>query len=177
MIGIYFSGTGNSKYVLDVFMQEYKNGSVNFSIEDENIIEQINKHDELIFSYPVQYSTVPKILRDFINDNSDIWKGKKVFVIATMGLFSGDGAGILGRLLKQYGAIVTGGLHLKMPDSIADEKVLKRPIEKNIQLVENANKKIKVAVSDIKKGNYPQEGVGILYRIAGFLGQRLWFYL
>ena len=29
--------------------------------------------------------------------NPDIWKGKKVFIIATMGLFSGDGAGILAR--------------------------------------------------------------------------------
>ena len=48
-----------------------------------------------------------------------------------MGLFSGDGAGILGRLLQQYGAEIIGGLHLRMPDSIGDEKVLKRPLEKN----------------------------------------------
>lgn len=47
---------------------------------------------------------------------------KKVFLIATMGLFSGDGAGILGRLLQQYGAEIIGGLHLRMPDSIGDEK-------------------------------------------------------
>lgn len=39
-----------------------------------------------------------------------------------MGLFSGDGAGILGRLLQQYGAEIIGGLHLRMPDSIGDEK-------------------------------------------------------
>jgi len=32
--------------------------------------------------------------------------------------------------------IITGGLHLKMPDSIADEKALKRPIEKNERVVE-----------------------------------------
>lgn len=175
MIGIYFSGTGNSKYALDVFLQQYSNSSAIFSIEDESLIEQINNHEELIFCYPVQYSTVPKILRDFVNENSKLWNEKKVFVIATMGLFSGDGAGVLGRLLKRHGAIITGGLHLKMPDSIADEKVLKRPLEKNIQLVESANKKIKVAVADIKRGKYPQEGLGLLYRIAGFGGQRLWF--
>ena len=175
MIGIYFSGTGNSRYVLDVFLQQYNDDSVIFSIEDEKLIEQLNNHDELIFSYPVQYSTVTKILRDFINKNSNVWNGKKVFSIATMGLFSGDGAGVLGRLLKHHGAIITGGLHLKMPDSIADEKVLKRSFEKNIQIVENANKKIKTAIINIKRGKYPQEGLGILYRIAGFFGQRLWF--
>lgn len=55
------------------------------------------------FAYPVQYSTVPKMLRDFIIENNELWERKKIFVIATMGLFSGDGAGVLGRLLQQYG--------------------------------------------------------------------------
>ena len=67
MIGIYFSGTGNSKYVLEVFIREYDNNSVLFSIEDINLIEHINSHDEIVFSYPVQYSAVPKILSDFID--------------------------------------------------------------------------------------------------------------
>ncbi len=175
MIGIYFSGTGNSKYALEVFLREYNNDSLMFSIEDKNLIEHINEHDEIIFSYPVQYSAVPKYLSDFIHSNSEIWKGKKVFVIATMALFSGDGAGVLGRLLEQYGAQIVGGLHLQMPDSIADEKVLKRSFEKNTQLVENAKRKVLKAVADIKNGKYPQEGLGTLSRLAGFLSQRLWF--
>ena len=156
MIGIYFSGTGNSKYALEVFLREYDNNSVLFSIEDKSLMEYINSHDEIVFSYPVQYSAVPKILSDFIHNNSWVWQGKRVFIIATMGLFSGDGAGVLGRLLKQYGAQIIGGLHLQMPDSIADEKVLKRSLERNTQLVRNANKKIVKAVANIKDGNYPQ---------------------
>lgn len=175
MLGIYFSGTGNSRYALEVFLKELDEEFALFAIEDENLIEQINNHDEIVFSYPVQYSAVPKILRDFIHNNSKAWQGKKVFVIATMALFSGDGAGVLGRLLKQYGARITGGLHLQMPDSIADEKVLKRSLKKNIQLVENANKKITKAVAGIKSGRYPQEGLGLFARIAGFITQRLWF--
>ena len=117
-------------------------------------------HDEIVFSYPVQYSAVPKILSDFIHNNSSVWQGKRVFIIATMALFSGDGAGVLGRLLKQYGAKITGGLHLQMPDSIADEKVLKRSREKNTQFVEKANQKVVKAVADIKNGKYPKEGLG-----------------
>lgn len=175
MIGIYFSGTGNSRYALELFLKEYDNNSVLFSIEDKNLIEHINSYDEIVFSYPVQYSAVPKILSDFIHSNSSLWKGKKVFIIATMALFSGDGAGVLGRMLKQYGATITGGLHLQMPDSIADEKILKRSLKKNTELVENANRKIIKAVSDIKNGNYPKEGLGLLSRLAGFLSQRLWF--
>jgi len=175
MIGIYFSGTGNSRYVLEAFLREYDKETKAYSIEEAYVIEEIKKHDTMVFIYPVQYSTVPKIMRDFVIDNRTLWKKKKVFVIATMGLFSGDGAGILGRLLQKYGAELIGGLHVKMPDSICDEKVLKRPLEDNIRLVKSAEAKIIKAVEGIKSGKVPQEGIGILYRIAGLFGQRLWF--
>lgn len=175
MIGIYFSGTGNSKYALEVFLQSYDREAKAFSIEEDSVIEEVNAHEEIIFSYPVQYSTVPKILRDFVMENEKLWRNKKVFIIATMGLFSGDGAGILGRLLQKCGAELIGGLHLKMPDSIGDEKVLKRPMEKNIQLVRNAESKLRKAANAVKEGNPPQEGIGLLCRMAGFFGQRLYF--
>lgn len=175
MLGIYFSGTGNSKYAINTFLKEYNDNSVLYSVEDKKLIEEIKNYDKLIFSYPVQYSTVPKFLRDFINDNGSLWKGKKVFIIATMGLFSGDGAGVLARLLQQYGAVIVGGLHLIMPDSIADEKVLKRTKQKNIELVQKATQKIKSAAINTKNGRPPQEGLSVFSRAIGFIGQRLWF--
>jgi len=54
-----------------------------------------------VISYPVQFSNIPKILQEYIVENQQLWKGKKIFIIATMGIFSGDGAGILARLLKK----------------------------------------------------------------------------
>lgn len=81
MMGIYFSGTGNSKYALEVFLKELNNDSALFSIEDENIVEQLSNYDEIVFSYPVQYSAVPKILRDFIHTNSEMWQGKKSLLL------------------------------------------------------------------------------------------------
>lgn len=175
MVGIYFSGTGNSRYAVEMFCNEYDKAAKTFSIEDDNVTMAVRNEEMLVFAYPVQYSTVTKILRDFIIRNKELWESKKVFVIATMGLFSGDGAGILGRLLQQYGAEIIGGLHLKMPDSIGDEKVLKRPLEKNKELVRKAEKKIKDAVKLLSSGKPTQEGIGVLYRMAGFFGQRLHF--
>lgn len=75
-----------------MFCNEYDEATKMFSIEDNAIIEAVKNADMLVFAYPIQYSTVPKILRDFIIDNKELWKSKKVFVVATMGLFSGDGA-------------------------------------------------------------------------------------
>lgn len=132
-------------------------------------------HELLVFCYSVQFSNIPKMLKDFIDRNQDLWKDKEVFVIATMGAFSGDGAGVLARRLHKYGATVMGGLHLKMPDSIADVRALKRSANNNRELVKLAEQKIGKAVEDIKKGNPPQEGIGFRYHLAGLLGQRLWF--
>lgn len=176
MIGIYFSGTGNSKYCLYRFLEEYERSSSAFSIEQSETITHIKNNSEIVISYPVQFSNIPKILRDYIIANRQIWNGKRIFIIATMGLFSGDGAGILARLLKKYGAVITGGLHLKMPDSISDEKVLKRSYEKNLALVRKAEVKVHKAVMQIKSGKPPQEGLGIWYHAAGLFGQRLYFY-
>lgn len=97
---------------------------------------------------------------------------QKNFVIATMGLFSGDEADILARRLRKYGEQITGGLHLKMPDSIANEKTLKCSIEKNVELVKAAEKKINNAVWNMKNGRSPQEGIGLLYHLARLFGQR-----
>lgn len=156
-------------------MKAYDEESKSFSIEDDGVISVIQAQEELVFAYPIQYSTVPKILKDFICENKELWDGKKVFVIATMGLFSGDGSGVLARLLQQYGAKVVGGIHIKMPDSIADEKVLKRSLEKNMELVRRAVEKAEDAAIRLKNGKPTKEGLGLLSRIVGFFGQRLYF--
>ncbi len=176
MVGIYFSGTGNTKYCVETFLKEYDSTALAFSIEEENVVQKINEQQNIVFGYPVQFSNIPKIVKDFIVSNSDIWKDKKVFVIATMGLFSGDGSGMLARLLSKHGAIVVGGLHLKMPDCIGDEKALKRSLQENQDLVKKAVLKIKSAVCDLRNDNPQQEGIGLIYHLAGLFGQRLYFY-
>lgn len=176
IIGIYFSGTGNTKYCVERFITEYRNGNHFYSIESPEALKQIENNDEIVIGYPVQYSNIPKILRDYITAHQNVWKEKKIFIIATMGLFSGDGAGMLARLLSSYGAVITGGLHLKMPDCIADVKALKRSYAKNKELVMKADEKIRKTVLRMRQGKPPQEGLGIAYHFAGLFGQRLYFF-
>ena len=175
MLGIYFSGTGNSRYAAETFCREYDEKVSVLSIEDSEVLTAVDDTDLIVFAYPVQFSTVPKIVRDFVADNKVLWKSKKVFVIATMGLFSGDGSGLLGRLLESCGAEVIGGLHLKMPDSIADEKALKRPFEKNLANIRESEEKIRRSAKAYREGKPTKEGLGFFYRMAGLFGQRLYF--
>lgn len=176
MTGVYFSGTGNTRYCVETFLKECDADTQAFSIEEDCASHHIREQEEIVIGYPVQYSNIPKILQDYIADHQDIWKDKKIFVIATMGLFSGDGAGILARLLQKHGAVIIGGLHLKMPDSICDEKVLKRSLSQNRLLIKSAEQKIRNAAKRTKNGNPPREGLGVACRLTGLFGQRLYFY-
>ena len=175
MIGIYFSGTGNTKHCSEYLLRLLDENAPSYSIENGNAIDAIRSSDEIIFAYPVYYSYLPKIVYDFIVNNSAAWKDKNIFVVATMGLFSGDGAGCAARLFKKYGAKILGGLHIKMPDCIGDVKLLKKSFEENKELVKRADAKIESLATKIKCGKYPQDGLNLIDRIVGCIGQRLWF--
>lgn len=176
MTGIYFSGTGNTKYCIKRFLEKLGANVRAFPIEDRAAVNAIAEDNEIVFAYPVYYSNIPKIVRDFIVDNKALWQGKRIFIIATMGLFSGDGAGVSARLFKKYGAEISGGLHLKMPDCIGDVSLLKKPPDDNREIIAQAARKIDNVAERFQSGKPPREGLSMFHLIAGLFGQRLWFY-
>ncbi len=176
MLGIYLSGTGNTKHCVEKLTGLLDMAAKTAPLEEPNIIEQIKNHDTIIFGYPVQFSNAPCMVRDFIKNHDTIWEKKKVLCVATMGAFSGDGTGCTARLFKRYGALVLGGVHIKMSDSVCDSRLLKKSIEQNREIISQADKKIENIAKQIKQGKYPKEGLSLLAHIIGLLGQRLWFY-
>lgn len=176
MLFLYFSGTGNTKFCMEYFARKIDTSALVYSIEEMGVLEAIKMHHEIVLGYPIYYSNIPKILRDFVISHAELWEGKNMFLVATMGLFSGDGAGVMARLLKKHHANVTGGLHLKMPDCILDVEALKKTDIQNQKLVQKAKEKLDLTVVLYKNGRLPQEGLYIWSHIAGLLGQRLYFY-
>lgn len=175
MIGVYLSGTGNTKHCIEKLTALIDKNAMVLPLENEYIIENIKNNDSIILGYPTQFSNAPIMVRDFIKSN-DIWKDKKILCVATMGAFSGDGAGCTARLLKKKGAVILGGLHIHMPDSVCDCKLLKKSIDENRKIVIEADRKIEKTAQDIQNGKYPTEGISFLSHLAGLFGQRLWFY-
>ena len=176
MVGIYLSGTGNTKYCIEKMMNCLQQNAKAIPIENAEAKEAIAADSVIVLAYPTQFSNAPLLVRNFIKDNPKIWNEKQVFCMVTMGAFSGDGAGCTARLLRKYGATVLGGLHIKMPDSVCDSKLLKKSVEQNRQIVLDADQKIEDTARDIKNGIFPQDGLGIFCHLAGLFGQRLWFY-
>ena len=70
---------------------EYDEGTKAFSIEDDNITRVVKNEEMLVFAYPMQYSTVPKMLRDFIIENNELWERKKIFDKTVNSSFKGTG--------------------------------------------------------------------------------------
>lgn len=175
MLGVYLSGTGNTKHCIEKIVKMLDQSANIIPLENKNIISEIERNDTIILGYPTQFSNAPMMVRDFIKSN-DIWKDKKVFCITTMGAFSGDGTRCSARILKKRGAIILGGLQIHMPDSVCDSRLLKKTDEDNKMIIRKANKKIERAVYNIQNGKYPKEGLSFFSHLIGLFGQRLWFY-
>ena len=123
MVGVYFSGTGNTRYCIGKFVHGLEPDAACIGIEHPSAAQAMAQSDFIVLAYPIYFSNLPKIMRDFLESNRSVFSGKKVFILATMGLFSGDGTGCAARLLIKYGADIAGGLHLKMPDCITDSNL------------------------------------------------------
>lgn len=175
MNAIYLSGTGNTKHIVTLLLNELGDDGKIVPIESEEVKEAL-KAEELVLGFPTQFSNIPYLVRDFINKNQNVWKGKKIFLITTMGLFAGDGTGCAARLLKKHGAVITGGIQIKMPDSIGDCKALKKTAEQNKAIVKKAEQRVAEIAKKMKEGRYPREGLSFWAHLAGLFGQRLWFY-
>ena len=176
IVGVYLSGTGNTKHCMELFCRSLDVNAKLIPIEDPQAADAIKAAHKIVLGYPVQFSNAPFMVQDFISRHAEIWRGKHVICLATMGLFSGDGAGCAARLLKKHGAVIRGGLHLVMPDSVSDSKLLKKTVEQNREIIAAADRKTAAAVEGIRNGKYPKDGISVFAHIAGLFGQRLWFY-
>lgn len=176
MIGLFLSGTGNTKHCTELLLHLLDESAPAVPLENEQAVRLVSEQETILLAYPTQFSNIPIMVHDFITQNAEIWPGKKIFCLTTMGLFSGDGTGCAARLLKKYGAEIIGGLQIKMPDSICDNKLLKKSKEDNLAMIKAADERIAKAAEQIKKGIFPQEGLRRIDHLAGLFGQRLWFY-
>ena len=112
MIGIYLSGTGNTKHCVEKLVHLIDNTSRCVPLEHPRIVDLLGKQNTIVLGYPTQFSNAPFMVRDFIKRNGSLWKGKKLFLVNTMGLFSGDGTGCTARILKKFDAKKIGRAHV-----------------------------------------------------------------
>ena len=78
MIGIYLSGTGNTKHCVEKLVYLIDDTAKCVPLEYPQIVRILEKQETIILGYPTQFSNAPFMVRDFIKKNDSLWKGKKV---------------------------------------------------------------------------------------------------
>ncbi len=151
MIILYFSGTGNSKYIARLFAR--KMGCACHSIEESiDFVSLIEENETIAFCYPIYGSCVPKIMRKFATQYHDKLVGKKIIIFCTQYLFSGDGARIFTANLPPNHQVIYAE-HFFMPNNIGNFCLLTLAKDKKIRkYLAKADRKMTKVCQNIKNG-------------------------
>jgi ferredoxin len=179
IIAIYFSGNGNTKYVVEVFAKKLNvppNNVLSIEEDEDKIENAIINADTLIIAHPI-YFHIPKILRDFIIGHLKWFEGKNILTLVTQAYFSFDGGVLVFRLLKKHHIHFKklSNIHIKMPIVICDMKLMNPTKDEEITKLKNeAYKKLDECSKIILNGEHIHNGSEWGRPIA-FLRQRMFY--
>lgn len=155
MLVLYFSGTGNSKYVAESFAKKTK--SLCHSIEEDvDFVDLINKNKNICFSYPIYGSCIPKIMEEFLFSYRLILKNKRLIILSTQMMFSGNGAKQLWQFIPNNKVLYAD--HINMPNNISNVNFLPiTEIERKFRK-KQVDKKINKILLDLKNRKTIKKG-------------------
>lgn len=166
MVIVYFSGTGNSKYIAEKFADRMQIEA--HSIEENIDFGQIfDKVDTIAVCYPIYGSCVPLIMREFVKKNMQFFERKKLIIFCTQMLFSGDGAKAFTRLIPNCDGRVRYAEHFKMPNNICNFALFPMTEKEKTKKPLRALEKLDKVCSDIQKGVVKKRGWNAFSNILG----------
>lgn len=174
---LYFSGTGNTKYVIGKFadLNEQGNDFRILSIEHKYIdfSRIISEADTIVLGYPIHDSMLPFIMKEFLKNHIEDFKGKNLITICTQLVFSGDGGALPFYILKETNHLHS--IHVNMPSNLTDLNIFfNKPLSETTRKYFKADRKIALAVDTINNGGICRDGRKWFSRFSGFILQRAW---
>jgi len=175
MLTLYFSGTGNSKFIAERFSS--KMAAACYSIEEEvDFKEKMAQVKTIAVCYPIYGSCVPRIMREFVRKNRSAFEGKQLIIFSTQLLFSGDGARVFTELLEGVSANVRYAEHFNMPNNICNFFLFPLANPNKMQrYLKKAEKKLSRSCQNIKNGVVKKRGFNFVSQHLGLWTQRAHF--
>jgi len=175
MLTLYFSGTGNTKYLARLFSKNMDARCLSIEAEADFFTE-FATHDTIAFCYPIYGSRVPLILRKFVERHAESLRGKRLILFATQVAFSGDGARAFLDLLPPDHVQVIYAEHFFMPNNVSNLWPLYRQpsparIAKKFRQVQD---KIALVCEDIRAGRVKKRGFSKFSQALGKLQGPAW---
>ncbi|NMS90641.1 4Fe-4S binding protein [Clostridioides difficile] len=150
---LYFSGTGNSRYIARKIAQELSDEliSLNQLIKEEKTDDLISTNKPFIFVCPTYAWRLPIVVTDFIKKTKFLGN-KKVYFIMTCGGDTAKSINYIKKLCKYKEWQLKGMAEIKMPENyIALFPTPNKETAK--QIIEEADKQIYKIISDINDEN------------------------
>ncbi|MCL2253179.1 MAG: EFR1 family ferrodoxin [Lachnospiraceae bacterium] len=166
ILTLFFSGTGNTKYIAQIFSE--KIGAECHSIEEDlNFTDAIIKHETIAFCYPIYGSRVPLIMREFVGRYMEPLKGKKLAILVTQAMFSGDGARVLCDLFPKDYIDVVYAEHFLMPNNIGNFFVSAKSGQSIKKCLDKAVARVETVVQNMKHGIVKKRGFSTISILLG----------
>lgn len=167
MVVIYFSGTGNSRFVAERFAE--KMGAVCHSIEEKMDFSPLLAGAETVaVCYPIYGGCVPRLMREFVARHREILLQKQLVILCTQMMFSGDGAKAFTRLLPGCEGRVIYAEHISMPNNMCNVPMLPIRDGERRRKVRKAEAKLDVICKHLRAGKVKRRGWG---KFSALLGQ------
>ncbi len=116
----YFSGTGNTKKVVDAFREQFEKNSCEVTLHcvEKPLEEDLHSFDLVGIAYPVHAFNAPPIIVNFVKSLPKVDNGKRLFIINTSGepLKLNNISSIkIRKILKKKGFVLHNEYHYCMP--------------------------------------------------------------
>ena len=174
MLTVYFSGTGNTAYVAELFAAQM--GGKCLSIEDEaDFCAEFAAADTIAFCYPIYGSRVPLIMRQFAARHAADLQGKQLVILVTQWAFSGDGARVFTDLFPKEHFNVIYAEHFAMPNNVNNLILLREAGINSIrrQMMAAEIKVVRIC-RDINNGIIKQRGFSRFSKLLGSFQGKPW---
>ena len=169
MVMFYFSGTGNSKHIAELFSANM-NAACHSIEEERDFTELVEANETIAFCYPVYMSRVPRIMREFVGKYMESLESKKVIIFCTQMLLSGDGARAFAVLFPRNYVETIYAEHFFMPNNVTNVFILPETSGKLIKkYLQCSERKMGKVCSDISVGKIKKRGFNVGSRALGLI--------
>lgn len=129
---VYFSGTGNTEYVIKQLIKEFQEKNIDCKIVDITKESTVSaEFDFYVVASPIHVEVFPKIFVDWIKNNLPKVDSKRCIVISTEASYIAYGGRQIGKILDSKGYDVVCLKSIPMPNNYYLGKFLKQLLKKD----------------------------------------------
>lgn len=115
---IYFSGTGNTEYVMKQFQKKLENKGIESELIDTTLKSELkNQYDFYVFGAPIHAEMFPRYYVDWVRKNVSIDINKSCVIFSTQAADKGTGTEEIASILEKKGMKIVVKDFIKMPNN------------------------------------------------------------